>query len=116
MITNASAKGLFYKVFITTITLGTVIISACAFVSYSIIDRAYIKSVENSLSDSASFVAGLIGDNVSKQELSKICQSYSKNAGIRTTIVGADGVVLLDTDFDEYVNERAAPKVEYEDE
>ena len=101
MITNASAKGLFYKVFITTITLGTVIISACAFVSYSIIDRAYIKSVENSLSDSANFVAGLIGDNVSKQELSKICQSYSKNAGIRTTIVGADGVVLLDTDFDE---------------
>lgn len=101
MIITSSAKGLFYKLFSGTVVLGIAIISACAFVSYSIIDKAYIKNVQRTLSDSADFVSKLLSENMPKQELHRICQSYSKNAGIRTTIVGSKGEVLLDTDFDE---------------
>lgn len=101
MIITSSAKGLFYKLFSGTVVLGIAIISACAFVSYSIIDKAYIKNVQMTLSDSADFVSKLLSENMPKEELHRICQSYSKNAGIRTTIVGSKGEVLLDTDFDE---------------
>ena len=101
MISRPSTKKLFYKLFFTILTLVIIVISACAFVSYSIIDRTYRKGVERLLSDSADFVSSLLLNGTSRGALSEICRSYSQNMGIRTTIVCADGDVFLDTDFDE---------------
>lgn len=78
MIITSSAKGLFYKLFSGTVVLGIAIISACAFVSYSIIDKAYIKNVQRTLSDSADFVSKLLSENMPKQELHRICRRTLK--------------------------------------
>jgi PAS/PAC sensor signal transduction histidine kinase len=100
MIDTKKSKSVFFRIFTTSAILGAAIIAVFAVATYGIIDRAYVSNVQRMLDDSAELVAEAIGEEIPLANISKMCARHDAKSGIRTTVIDAEGKVVLDSRAD----------------
>lgn len=91
-----------FRLFLSYLALSAAVLGAAFFLVYQRIERAELSTLKLKLSEEASLVsAQLRSADLASPGLNRLAQSLGAKVGSRLTIIGADGLVLADSELDE---------------
>lgn len=90
-----------FRLFLSYLLLSATVLGAAFFLVYQRIERAEISSLKLKLSEEAALVsAQLRSTELASPDINALAHSLGAKVGSRLTIIGADGLVLADSELD----------------
>lgn len=93
-------NSIFARIFFATFSICALVVLSGAAISYSLLVRSVERNTERLLADSVAMLAANIDAGIPPSSLAAAIKKYAGECGIRTTIIAADGTIVLDSSAD----------------